>query len=435
MWATNLWALFYAAIVEHLCRLTLETIISNYRRITLMGFCFIAFISLGLPDGLLGVAWPSIRADFKQPLDALGALVVATTAGYMLSSFFSGALGRSLGIGKLLAFSCLATGLALLGFTLVPFWILIVAFGLILGLGAGAIDASLNSFVAEHYSERLMQWLHASFGVGITLGPLIMTTGLNLTGDWMPGYWLVGAAQLALGLGFFLTARLWDQPASQIPEPGLTEEAGEVSPAGALPKAPKPQAASLWASLKHLPVWLSMLLFFCYTGLELTLGLWGYSLLTEARSIAAAQAGLWIAVYWGSFTLGRVLAGLVANSLGNHRLVLGGLVLALLGGLLLWWNPWPWLGLAAVGLIGFGFAPIFPGLVSGTRQRVGRVHLANAMGMQIAAAGVGMACLPALAGLLADHWSLEVIPVFMWVFMLILALAYGLSRFTEKHPA
>ena len=396
-----------------------------------MGFCFIAFISLGLPDGLLGVAWPSIRADFKQPLDALGALVVATTAGYMFSSFFNGMLSRHLGIGRLLALSCLATGLALLGFTLVPFWFLMVALGLLLGLGAGAIDASLNGFVAEHYSERLMQWLHASFGVGITLGPLIMTTGLNLTGEWMPGYWLVAAAQLSLGLGFFVTARLWNQPTTQSPTLGLTEDAGKVSRIGETEAEPEVRSASLWVSLKYLPVWLSMLLFFCYTGLELTLGLWGYSLLTEARGITAAQAGIWIAVYWGMFTLGRVLAGLVANSLGNHCLVLGSLVLALLGGLLLWWNPLPGLGLAAVGVIGFGFAPIFPGLVSGTRQRVGRAHLANAMGMQIAAAGVGMACLPALAGLLADHWSLEVIPIFMLVFMLILALAYSLSRVTE----
>lgn len=414
--------------------MTLEAFISNSRRITLIGFCFIAFISLGLPDGLLGVAWPSIRADFKQPLDALGALVVATTAGYMLSSFFNGVLSRHLGIGRLLALSCLATGLALLGFTLVPFWFLIVALGLLLGLGAGAIDASLNGFVAEHYSERLMQWLHASFGVGITLGPLIMTTGLNLTGNWMPGYWLVAAAQLALGLGFFLTARLWDQPTTPSPQPALAEDAAEdaakVSPAGGRPPGSELRPASFRMSLKYLPVWLSMLLFFCYTGLELTLGLWGYSLLTEARGIAAAQAGLWIAVYWGMFTLGRVLAGLVANSLGNHRLVLGSLILALLGGLLLWWNPLPWLGLASVGLIGFGFAPIFPGLVSGTRQRVGRAHLANAMGMQIAAAGVGMACLPALAGLLADYGSLEVIPVFMLTFMLMLTLAYGLSRVT-----
>ena len=395
----------------------LEVYISDTRRAILIGFCFIAFISLGLPDGLLGVAWPGIRADFELPLDALGALVIATTAGYMLSSFVSGALGRYLGIGRLLALSCLITGLALLGFTLVPFWLLIVALGLVLGMGAGAIDASLNAFVAQHYSERLMQWLHASFGVGITLGPLIMTVSLNLTGGWVPGYWLVGVIQLGLGLGFFLTARLWSQPATRSPEPG-----------------PEARPASLWTSLKYLPVWLSMLLFFCYTGLELTLGLWGYSLLTEARGIAAAQAGLWMAVYWGMFTLGRILAGLVANSLGNHRLVVGGLALALLGGLLLWWNPLSWLGLAAVGLTGFGFAPIFPGLVSGTRQRVGRAHLANAMGMQIAAAGVGVACLPALAGLLADHWSLEVIPVFLLSFMLMLTLTYGLSRFTGSHP-
>lgn len=402
---------------------------TDRRRLILICLCFVAFISLGLPDGLLGVAWPGIRADFNQPLDALGWLLVATTSGYMISSFFSGAVSRHFGIGRLLAISCIATGLALIGFTLVPAWVVFVLLGTLVGIGAGAIDAGLNTYVAEHYSERLMQWLHASFGIGITLGPLIMTATLNLTGQWTPGYWLVGSAQVFLGLCFFFSAKLWEAPAPASAEPTLTEDAGKVAlshPDTA--SASDTTSASMLTSLKTPAVWLSMGLFFSYTGLELTLGLWGYSLLTESRGVDTAAAGLWIAIYWGMFTLGRMVAGVFANRMGNHRLVTGSLVLALAGALLLAWNPVAWVGLLAIGLIGFAFAPVFPGLVSGTRLRVGKAHLANTMGMQIAAAGIGAASLPALAGVLAEQVSLEIVPGFLIVFIAVLSLLYSASR-------
>jgi len=405
---------------------------TDQRRLILIALSFIAFISLGLPDGLLGVAWPTMRAGFNQPLDALGLLLVSTTAGYMISGFFSGVISRRLGIGRLLAFSCAATGLSLLGFTLVPYWWMVIAIGSIIGVGAGAIDAGLNTYVATHHSERLMQWLHASFGIGITLGPLIMTLGLNVTDTWRTGYWVVGSAQVALGVGFFLTARLWENPAGNdatpAAEPTLTDDAGHVTATQPKPRATPTSETSLPASLRTLPVWYSMGLFFAYTGLELTLGLWAYSLLTESRGVNAASAGLWVGVYWGMFTVGRMVAGVFANRLGHHRLVVGSLYLALTGSLLLGWNPIDGLGLIVIGLIGFAFAPIFPGMVSGTRQRVGAEHVSNTMGMQIAAAGIGAASLPALAGVLADHYSLEIIPWFLTAFVLILSTLYLASR-------
>jgi fucose permease len=405
----------------------LEFTMTDRRRLILICLCFIAFISLGLPDGLLGVAWPGIRDDFNQPLDSLGWLLLATISGYMISSFFSGAVSRFFGIGRLLAISCIVTGTALLLFTVAPSWIVFVLLGTLVGLGAGSIDAGLNTYVAEHYSERLMQWLHASFGVGITLGPLIMTAALNITGQWSPGYWIVGLAQIALGLCFFASARLWDPERPSQSTPGLTDDAGKVAytHAGSAENTPP---VSLLTSLRTVPVWISMGLFFAYTGLELTLGLWGYSLLTESRGVNPSAAGLWIAVYWGMFTLGRLVAGVFANQMGNHRLVVFSLILAMSGALLLAWNPVAWLGLAAIGVIGFAFAPIFPGLVSGTRHRVGDAHLANTMGMQIAAAGIGAASLPALAGWLANQLTLETVPVSLTVAIALLGLLYWTSR-------
>lgn len=404
------------------------------RSFVLILLAFIAFISLGLPDGLLGVAWPSMRADFNLPLDALGTLLIGTTSGYMLSSFVSGAVSRRLGIGRLLAVSCAATSLALIGFALSAQWLMLVALAVLLGLGAGAIDAGLNTYVATHHSDRLMQWLHASFGVGVTLGPLIMTAGLDLTGHWHPGYWVVGLAQLLLALVFLATARLWLEPAEPPPAepaPTLTEEAGKVAPT----RADLLEPASIFGSLGTLSVWLSMALFFCYTGLELTMGLWTYSLLAESRGVAASTAGLWVAIYWGMFTVGRLLAGVIANRLGHLRVVFGSLGLALIGSLLLIWNPINAVGLFAIGLIGFAFAPIFPGLVSGTLHRVGKAHQSNTMGMQIAAAGIGGAGLPALCGVLADRFSLEIVPWALLVALALLIALYLLSVSRFSRPA
>ncbi|MGE3313454.1 MAG: MFS transporter, partial [Limisphaerales bacterium] len=173
---------------------------------------FIAFISLGLPDGLLGVAWPSVRDGFARPLDSLGPLLLAVTAGYLSSSFLSGYIIARAGVGRLLAASCALTGLSLLGYTWAGHWWIVLGMGVLTGVGAGAIDGGINTYVASHYGERLMHWLHASWGVGITLGPLLMTFGIERFESWRWGYWIVGAAQIALGAFFAFTHPQWEDP-------------------------------------------------------------------------------------------------------------------------------------------------------------------------------------------------------------------------------
>jgi fucose permease len=393
----------------------MESTLTSARRsrIGLIVLAFIAFISLGLPDGLFGVAWPSIRGNFSIPLDAMGALLFAGTAGYMLSSFFSGRIMARLGLGGLLAASCCMTGAVMLGFTLAPAWWVMVALNVFSGLGAGAIDAGINTYIASEHSDGLMQWLHASFGVGITLGPMIMTAGLNFFQSWRLGYVIVGAAQLTLALCFLLTAGMWSRRAATTQEDGSQRLMDYQT--------------SLWVTLAQPRVWLSIVLFFIYTGLELTLGHWAYTLLTESRGIATGIAGLLAGSYWATFTLGRVLAGLYTKRIGLHTLVRGSVGLALVGALLLWWNPVPAISLLGVALTGFAIAPIFPALVSGTSERVGARHAANTIGVQIAGAGLGGAALPGLAGVLAQHTSLEAIPIFLaGVFALLLVL-YSIS--------
>jgi MFS family permease len=168
------------------------TKVKRYPRLGLILLAFVAFIALGLPDGLLGVGWPSIRTDFSIPLDAIGMFLTAVVVGYMTSSFLSGFLLSRVGVGRVLVTSCFLTGLALIGYTIVPQWWMIVLLGVFAGLGAGAIDAGLNTYVATHFGEGLMQWLHASWGVGITMGPIIMTLGLTIMNTWRFGYQVVG---------------------------------------------------------------------------------------------------------------------------------------------------------------------------------------------------------------------------------------------------
>ncbi|RPI31923.1 MAG: MFS transporter [Chloroflexota bacterium] len=377
---------------------------------------YIAFISLGLPDGLMGVAWPSIRANFGLPLDALGIFLIAGTIGYNTSSFFSGRLVTRLGVGGLLAASCAMTGAAMLGYTIAPVWWMMIIMNVMGGLGAGAIDAGINTYIASNHGERLMQWLHASFGVGITMGPLIMTTGLNLFGSWRLGYTLVGTAQIVLAACFALTVSLWKRPYR-----------GQADS-----KQIMDYQTPLRETIRQRGTWLSILLFFFYTGIELTLGYWAYTLLTEARGIAPAIAGLWAGSYWGTFTVGRVLAGLYANRVSSYNLLRGSMLAALLGVLLLWWNPSQAVSLLGVALTGFAIAPIFPGLVSGTSARVTPPHAANTIGMQISAAGLGVMVLPSLAGVLARRTSLEVIPMFLAGLICILFLIYSLSMSGTK---
>ncbi len=371
--------------------------IKNHPRLGLILLAYVAFIALGMPDGLLGVAWPSIRGSFAIPLGALGSLLFASTSGYLASSFLSGKLIARLGVGRVLAASCALTGVALLGYTLVPTWGMMVALGVLAGLGAGAIDAGLNTYVAAHFGEGLMQWLHASYGIGVTSGPLIMTVALNVFQSWQVGYRTVSGFQLLLAACFALTLPMWMQE--------------ERSSGAEQPVRLTDYRTPLGETLRRPRVWLSLLQFFLYVGSEVTLGAWAYTLLTEARGVAPEAAGIWAGSYWAMFTIGRVIAGLYAKRIGVNVLVQGSLAGALLGALLLWWNPTPAANLVSVAVIGFAIAPIFPGLVSGTSGRVGRRFAANTIGMQMSASSLGAASIPSLVGILAQNISLEVVPI------------------------
>ncbi len=355
----------------------------------LLVVAFVAFISLGLPDGLLGVAWPSMRASFGVPLDAMGLLLAASVSGYMISTTFSGPLVAWLGIGRLLALSSLLTATALIGYTIAPVWYLVLPLGVFGGFGGGAIDAGINSYMAEHH-RPLLYLLHAMFGLGTTLGPLIMTAALNLS-TWRAGYRVVGAFQIGLALIFLFTASWWqDGPAEDAAGNGRSY-------------------APLLQTVRLPMVWVGILFFLLYTGMEVSVGQWSYTLLTEGRGVSANLGGIMVGSYWGAFTVGRLLSGLIVRRLAEKtflRLSFAGMVL---GALLVWWNPVQLVGLLGLPLIGFSLAPMFPALVGSTGDRLPRRHTNNAIGLQIGAAALGGALLPGLAGTLGRVINLNMI--------------------------
>jgi fucose permease len=379
----------------------------------LIGLAYIGFVSLGLPDGLLGVAWPSIRTFFHLPLDALGTLLVMFTAGYLGSSFSSGHLLAHLHIGTLLSLSCLATALSLLGYALTPQWGIMVGLGLLSGLGAGAIDAAINTYAATHYSARTVNWLHACYGIGATGGPVIMTSVLSAGYPWQWGYGIVGVGQIALAVCFGLT-RTWWQPAAR---------------SALLASAPVAMDASPSRSTLRLPImWLSMAVFFVYTGLEAAAGTWVFSLFTEARALTSSTAGMWVSVYWGSLTMGRLASGVVVGFVPVFLLLRLCLITATLGAVLIWSNLTTLSSFLGLALMGVSLAPIFPSLIATTPARLGAVHTANGVGLQIAAAVLGQSLLPALVGVLARHRGLEIVGPALGTVAVVLLVLYELLR-------
>jgi fucose permease len=383
------------------------------RHAALAALCFLGFASIGLPDGVLGVAWPSIRAGFGLPLDALGALLVSTTAGYVASSFLAGAFLRRISVGALLALSCLATGATLLGYAVAPNWAVIVALGVVAGIGAGAIDAGINTFAATHFAPRTLHLLHAAYGVGTTAGPALMTSVLMGGHAWQRGYLAIGAIQLAVATGFAATLRLW---------PGPERGAGAGGERAGLHETLRQPAAQLGAAA-----------FFLYLGIEASAGAWLYTLLSEGRGMSMAAAGSAVALYWSGLLVGRIGFGFAPNRLRPEALLPPSIAGVGAAAALLALDLAPAANLAAAAGLGFLAAPIFPALIGATPARLGPAHTANAVGVQVAAAALGQSLLPALTGVLAARLGLELLPRALVALALGLLAVDALVRRAPRH--
>jgi fucose permease len=378
----------------------------------LLVLAYAAFISLGLPDTVFGVAWPSLRSEFGLSQSAIGAVLAAAVSGYFLSGILAGAAIRRLGVGGLLAVSSIVAALALLGYALAPSWNSFFPIALIMGLGSGAIDSGLNSYAAAHFSVRQVNWLHACWGLGASIGPLIMTAAIARGDGYRGGYWVLTLVLGAMALAFLLTRRAWDDGAlASAPSEGQAQES--------------PARRSVRAALRSGRVWLQILTFFLYTGLESTIGQWCFSLLREGRGLSVEAAGSWTSAYWASLTLGRVALGFIVDRFGPDRLLRAASFGVVLGAAAFVASDGP-LGRAGLLLMGLGLAPVYPTLMARTPARLGAGLAQHAIGFQVSAAVLGSSLVPALVGILIASTGLGAISVMVLVLSLAFLLVHEL---------
>lgn len=383
----------------------------------LLAIIYLAFISLGLPDTMLGSAWPEMHLQLAVPVSYAGIISMLIATGTVIASLTSDLLTRRLGTGRVTALSVALTAAALLGFSLAPsFWVLCLI-ALPYGLGAGAVDVALNNYVAIHFHARHMSWLHCFWGIGATLGPYIM--GACLTGGWgwHGGYRTVGLIQLALTACLFLTLPLWRGARAQIN--GASVE-----------QTPSPGALAL---LRLPGVKADLLALFAYQGLEQTIGLWAASFMVMARGISAQQAATWAALFYLGMTLGRLLSGFLTLRFTDQAMVrLGQGVTAL--GILLTVLPLGHLTLCA-GLLclGLGCAPIYPSLLHETPSNFGIALSQAVMGLLMACAYVGTTLLAPVFGLIAQNVSIRLFPAYLLLMLVIMTASCEVLNRKPKH--
>ena len=398
------------------------------RTIAVVIIGYLAFIVMAMPETALGVAWPSMQATFGVPLDALGVLLITSRIGIIFSSFTSGRLTTLLGIGLLLLLGSGVRTAALLGYAVAPSWTAMLLISIVAGAGGGLVTSGLNTYFAMNHGARLMNWLHASFGLGAMLGPILMTAILNSGSSWRWGYAVAAVLQLLVGIGLIATLSGWTLAPDGVANSSEDHAETRTNPVDdeANPSLQqRPESARLWRGSM---LWLSLALFFVSAGIESTAGQWSFSLFTESRMVPIAVAGAWVSVYWGCFTAGRILFGFVAERWPERWVIRAGALLCGLAALLLWINIGPAAGFVSLALMGLALAPISPLLTTSTPERLGQRDAPSGIGFQVGAASIGVALLPALAGLLAERIDLEIIPPFLLVSTILFALLYEATQ-------
>jgi fucose permease len=402
-----------------------------------------AFVMFGLPDGMIGVAWPSIRAGLGLPLDRLGVLMVASTAGYLLTSAASGLLVRRLGTGALV----LAAGVIALagsGLILASGVLALLAGGvLVLGACGGVIDPSLSTVASMRGRHRLMNLLHGGYGVGAAAGPGLVTAAIAL-GSWRLAYaglavcqvsvtcWWAVAAARARDAGRVVdagraghAARAGD--AGGAGQPGRAGDAGQARDTGGLSSAER--AAKARPPLLPSAVALGLLAFFFASGLEISAGAWAATYLRGQLGLSALAAGLGVFCYWVALTASRLAAGALPHRWGPRRLAIAGCLVAGAGAVLLWCWPEPAAAIAGLVLLGCGTGPVFPALTSLTPQRVGAAWAPHLIGWQLGAGAVGAAVVSSAFGISLQRAGLQLTgPLLTGLAVVVTGIAIALNR-------
>ena len=384
----------------------------------LLAIIYASFISLGLPDSLLGSAWPSMYGNLGVPISYAGIISVIVAGGTIVSSLLSDRLIRKIGTGAITAISVGMTAAALFGFSISGSFVAICLWAIPYGLGAGSVDAALNNYVAVNYESKHMNWLHCFWGVGATLGPYIM--GLCLVrGSWSDGYRTISFVQIALTAILVFSLPLWRKKQS-----AQTESIKKSKPLSFKELIKIPGAK---------PV---LLAFFGYCALESTAGMWASSYMVLGKGMDAETAAKWASLFYLGITSGRFFSGFITIKLGDRRMVTLGLVLIGLGIITLLLPFGNVCSLIGFIFVGAGCAPIFPGLLHETPENFGAELSQSIMGMQMACAYIGAALMPPIFGVVADFAGIKLYPVFLLVYAMIIVFAVsGLNKTIKNRTA
>ena len=374
----------------------------------LLAIIYLAFISLGLPDALLGSAWPTMYREFSVPVSYAGVISVIISIGTITSSLLSDRITHRFGPGKVTAISVALTAGALLGFSVShSFWMLCLL-AIPYGLGAGSVDASLNNYVALHYSSRHMSWLHCMWGVGASIGPYIMGYVLSGGNHWSGGYRIVGIIQVVLSVLIFLSLGLWKQSAA------VGSENGKAQPMGKVLKIP---------GAKEI-----MIAFFCYCALEQTAGLWASSYLALYKGVSAETAAFFGGMFYIGITVGRFFNGFLTMRFTDTQLIRLGEGIIGLGVAALLLPLGERMSIVGLILVGLGCAPIYPCIIHSTPEHFGEENSQAMVGVQMASAYCGSLLMPPVFGLVANHITPGLLPVYLLVILAVMVWMYEKMR-------
>ena len=377
----------------------------------LLAIIYLSFISLGLPDALLGAAWPNMYPQFQVPVSYAGIISMIIALGTIISSLQSDRLTRKFGTGKVTAVSVGTTALALWGFSISHSFILLCLWAIPYGLGAGSVDASLNNYVALHYSSKHMSWLHCMWGVGATLGPYIMGAVLTGGATWNTGYRIISVLQIALTAVLIFSLPKWK---------GQNTSSGETVHGKAL---------SLKEILAIPGAKAVMICFFCYCAIESTTMLWASSYLHLSKGVDAKTAASFAGMFCIGITIGRGINGFIAMKLKDCQMIRMGQAIILTGIIVMILPFGKTVSLIGFSLIGLGCAPVYPCIIHSTPSHFGAERSQAIIGVQMASAYVGTCLMPPLFGLIANHISIKLLPVYL---LILLALMVYMHELLER---
>lgn len=384
----------------------------------LLAIIYLSFISLGLPDSLIGSAWPIMHVDLGVSMSSAGIITIIISVGTIIASFFSNALTNKLGTGLVTAISVTFTALGLIGFSFAKaFWMLCV-FAIPYGLGAGAVDAALNNYVALNYPARHLSWLHCMWGVGASISPYIMSFALTGGLGWGSGFRIVFYIQISLSAILFFTLPVWKKCAKK--SSNFENNIDRISKNGAIEQTEQKKVST--ASVFGIKgIYLVFIAFFAYCAMEQTAGLWATSYLVNYKGIEATVAAKFASFFYIGITLGRGISGFFAEKLGDKRLIRFGTIIILIGILLVaipTSAPWP--SLVGLIVIGLGCAPVYPAIIHSTPDNFGKENSQAVIGVQMAFAYIGITAMPPLFGLIAEKINIGLYSAYLLVFALLM---------------